>query len=229
LSYTIEAREDGPDAVIVRVEAIDTWNLIALPYPQYDSNDGLLLGIRARDYNLFGTMEELKLNLDYQNAVDDDDRLTGDETWSVYTEFNWPFQWLGHDWNWSFNQDFDFDSRSDMEYTLDTSLAYDFLLGARTYTASYSQSYNYLTDDEEGDGYYLTSGLGLATEIPTGRELPIMGELTYKPGVFSEVDYQIADAISYARRGIDVGFEHALEAGRVDWIGNFREGLTGSI
>ncbi|MFW5729023.1 MAG: hypothetical protein ACOCYG_05115, partial [Spirochaetota bacterium] len=229
LSYTVRRREDKPDAVVIEVDAVDTWNLIALPYPEYDSNDGLLLSVRARDYNFFGTMEELKVNFNYRNKIGDDDQLSGDEVWSVYTQFDWPFQWQGRDWKWNFSQDFELESIDDMEYELNNSLDYDFLMGRRTYTATYSQSYNYLTDDDEGDGYYLTSGLSLGTGIPTGWALPVLGELTYSPGVFTDVDYKLGEKISEARRGIEFGFRQGLSAGRVDWIGNFREGMKGSI
>ena len=229
LSYSIRRREGETDAVIIDVDAIDTWNLIALPYPEYDSNEGLLLSIRARDYNFFGTMEELKVNFNYRNKIGENDQLSGDEVWSVYTQFDWPFQWQGYDWKWSFSQDFELDSFSDMEYELDNRLDYDFLMGRRTYTASYSQSYNYLTDDDEGDGYYLTSGLSLGTGIPTGWELPVLGELSYSPSLFTNVDYKLGEEVSEARRGIEFGFRQGMSAGRVDWIGNFREGLKGTI
>ena len=52
-------------AVTLDVYTRDTWNLIALPYFKYDSNSGLLLALRGRDYNFFGTMQTLTLNLDY--------------------------------------------------------------------------------------------------------------------------------------------------------------------
>ncbi|MFP3959900.1 MAG: hypothetical protein ACLFUX_07010, partial [Spirochaetaceae bacterium] len=230
ITYSVSPRPGDPDAVTVRVEAVDTWNLIALPYPRYDSNDGLLLGIRARDYNFFGTMEELRVNLDYENKIEEGtERLSGDEKWTVETTFDWPFQWLEHDWNWSLAQKVELEDRNDIEYTLDTSLAYDFLIGPRTYTARYSQRYDYLTDDGKGDGYYLTSGLGLTTGYDTGIELPGMGELSYRPGLFTNVSYKLGDEISADRRGIELGFRHSLSGGGTDWIGNFREGVTGSI
>jgi hypothetical protein len=121
------------------------------------------------------------------------------------------------------------DDPQDIQYTLNTSLAYDFLIGPRTYTASYSQRYDYLTDDDEGDGYYLTSGLGLDTSYDTGLELPLLGELTYRPGLFTNVRYKLGDEISTDRRGIEFGFRHSLRGGGTDWIGNFREGVTGTI
>jgi hypothetical protein len=229
LSYTVRERAGQPDAVLVQVNAIDTWNLIAVPYPKYDSNDGLLLGIRARDYNFFGTMEELQINMDYENKIGDRDRLSGDEVWSLQTRFDWPFQWVGHDWKWSLTQNLEFDASDDIEYGLSTGMSYDFLVGARTFTANYTQQYDYLTDDNSGDGYYLTSGLSLGTSYDTGLELPVMGELKYRPSVFTDVRYKLGDQISDDRRGIEPGFKHSLTGGDRDWIGNFRQGVTGAI
>lgn len=229
LEYVVRPRDGRPDAVVISVDAEDTFNVIALPYPRYDSNDGLLLGLRLRDYNFFGTMETLSVDLDYENKIGEQDRLSGNEVWTVATDFSWPFRWQGHDWNWRFKQGLQFESRTDIEYELDTSLDYDFLIGRRTFTATYSQGYEYLTDDSKGDGYFLTSGLGLGTSYDTGWELPVMGELAYKPAVFTDVTYKLGDSISDDRRAIEPGFRQSLSGGNVDWIGNFREGLRGTI
>jgi hypothetical protein len=102
-------------------------------------------------------------------------------------------------------------------------------MGPRTYTAAYTQEYDYLTNDNEGDGYYLTSGISLGTTYETGWYLPFMGELSYEPALFTNVSYKLADRISDERRGIEPGFEQTLEGEDVDWIGNFREGLSGEI
>ena len=229
IEYEILPRSGRPDAIEITVNAVDTWNLVALPYPKYDSNEGLLLGIRARDYNFFGTMEELRVDLDYENKIDGQDKLSGDEVWSLETTFDWPFQWLGHSWKWTLAQNLEFDSRTDIEYDLSTDLAYDFLIGARQVTATYSQAYDYLTSDKEGDGYFLTSGVKLGTSYDTGWYLPVMEELTYSPSLFTNVSYKLDDRISEERRGVEAGFEHSLEGRNVDWLGNFREGMRGRI
>ena len=212
LSYRVRERVDGPDEVIIDVEAVDTFNLIALPYPRYDSNDGLLLGLRLRDYNFFGTMETLRVDLDYENKIGNQDTLSGNEVWTVETDFSWPFEWRGHDWRWRLQQGLEFESRNDIEYALDTSLAYDFLIARRTFTATYSQGYEYLTDDNKGDGYFLTSGLALGTSYDTGWELPVMGELSYNPSVFTDVTYKLGDTISDDRRAIEPGSDTASPA-----------------
>jgi hypothetical protein len=61
----LAAVEGLPIPIHLTVITIDTNSVLALPKPQYDSNDGLLLSVRARDYNFLGTMQPLKLDLNY--------------------------------------------------------------------------------------------------------------------------------------------------------------------
>ncbi|MDP3179628.1 MAG: hypothetical protein Q8M76_17100, partial [Spirochaetaceae bacterium] len=53
-----EAREtaDGETRHAVSIEVVDAFSLFPLPYPSYDSNSGLLLGVETRYDNAFGTM-----------------------------------------------------------------------------------------------------------------------------------------------------------------------------
>ena len=58
---------ESKDFVLVNltIKTTDTKNFIALPYPKYDSNEGLVLKIKLRDSNLFGTLTELNSELVY--------------------------------------------------------------------------------------------------------------------------------------------------------------------
>ncbi|MFZ3109485.1 MAG: hypothetical protein WA234_02180, partial [Rectinemataceae bacterium] len=84
---------DGVDSyhVDISVAVKDSWNIIALPYFRYDSNDGLLLSVRGRDYNFIGSMRALVLNLDYSQDA------TGRQSFGGYTTFGIPFLLFQHD------------------------------------------------------------------------------------------------------------------------------------
>ena len=84
---------DGFIPVFVQIKVKDTWNIIALPYFKYDSNSGLLLSVRGRDYNFLGSMQPLRLNLNYK--VDEN----GDVLWGSDLDFSYPLTMWDMDWN----------------------------------------------------------------------------------------------------------------------------------
>ena len=50
---------------------------------------GLLLSLRGRNYNFLGTLEPLRVNLNYLRTPEQE------HEWSVVTTFALPFQWVG--------------------------------------------------------------------------------------------------------------------------------------
>ncbi|MDR2144058.1 MAG: hypothetical protein LBP29_06790, partial [Treponema sp.] len=67
IEYTLsDPGDDGKIPVRLFISVEDTWNIIAVPYPKYDTNSGFELIIKARDYNFFGTMSALRLDLGYK-------------------------------------------------------------------------------------------------------------------------------------------------------------------
>lgn len=78
VQITKEILSEENEEVRVRINILteDTWNIIALPYPKYDSNTGFLFSLRGRDYNFLGLMEKLALDLNYQYDDTDADHVT---------------------------------------------------------------------------------------------------------------------------------------------------------
>ena len=48
------ALSDGTIPVSLSIHTVDTWNIIGLPYPKYDSNNGFQLKMKLKDYNFSG-------------------------------------------------------------------------------------------------------------------------------------------------------------------------------
>jgi hypothetical protein len=213
--------EEGPVNVAVTVSARDTWNFIVLPYFKYDSNSGLLLSLRTRDYNFFGTMQRLAIDFDYERTEDNDNLYT------IASEFRLPFNLLDRRWEFIFQQGFETDGR-DFDFDISTGLGYYFTWLGLDWRAVYTESYRYLTDDDENDNYYFTSDFELGSTIDTGLDLFWYGPLEYRPGTYVEWNYR-PGGISEERSGVTVGFEHYLDAGDYDWIGNYRHGQTFEI
>ena len=102
--------------VAVKVNIKDSWNIIALPYPKYDSNNGFEFKIAVRDYNFLGFMEPLRLDLKY---IYDENGQNNFELNFNYT-VNFPI--AGHNFSLNFSQGFN--------YTPEESNGDDFYMGS---------------------------------------------------------------------------------------------------
>ncbi|MCG8481260.1 MAG: hypothetical protein MI724_19350, partial [Spirochaetales bacterium] len=217
VEYTLgEPDEEAVAPVAVSVTTEDTWNLIVLPYFRYDSNTGLLLSIRGRDYNLFGTLQELGIDFDYERTDDEEDLFT------VAFNFSLPFNLFEQRWRLIVEEKLEIED-GDLDFEFSTGLGYAFDWVGLGWEAVYTQTYNYLTDDDEGDDYYFTSRFALGTSVDTPLDVPGFGILRYTPEVYTQTSYR-PGGISEEREGVSVGFDHRLGAGGFDWIGNYRKG-----
>ena len=222
----IEVR-DGVTYVRFDVFTKDTWNLIALPYPKYDSNEGLLLSLRMRHYNFLGTMETLAFNIDYEYDENGETSIGAD------TSFTFPFHAVNTDWRWGLALEGTYNTSDNIfRFSEDTDVAMDFHF-LIPWTLSIYQRYN-LNEEDDGpdpDGYYLTNGVSIAASVPMGFDLFWLGPLTYSPSASLGVNYNFKDgfSISEGRRGPTLSLNMSLSAGKVNWKGNFRDGSEFSI
>jgi hypothetical protein len=112
-----------PADIVIRVK--DTWNVIALPKPQYDSNDGFELILKARDYNFLGTMQPLRLDFGY---IIDPEPFKAREfkKGSIITEIDteMPFTAFGYDWKFDFDHLFSYTYKEPLEYENKTGITY---------------------------------------------------------------------------------------------------------
>ena len=232
IEYSLgKSEEDGALPVRLLLHVKDSWNIIILPYPKYDSNDGFSITLKARDYNFLGTMSALRVDLGY--SQEDDERSL-----DFSIESDVPFHAGG--FNWIFNFDHFF------SYTFDETLFYQNVTGLAmllpwrltSFTFGFNQ---YLTINEEnteanreifdlGDrfyGPYGTSELYVSWRIPFGIEVAGFGELAYTPGVSAKINYPYGK-MDDPRKPVST-LSHSLGFGRINWIGNYRKGLSASI
>ena len=232
ITYTESPRTDGKVGVKVLVKAVDTWNFVVLPYAKLDSNSGLLLALRGRDFNFLGSLQTLELDLDYTFNVDNNNPK---KELKQAIKFEVPFSLVDHNWRFGLEESLSFDTESsDLDFKLKETLAIDFLRAEgfekEYWTLEYSQAYYYNgNDDDYGDTLYHESKLSFGTDF----ELPLMfGQYSifkYSPSVFTQIKYRPGRTLSEDRRGYEVGFTHGINASRIDWKGDFREGASVSL
>ncbi len=223
-TYTKDSQNPGRSFVDLEVNVRDTWNYILLPYAKYDSNEGITISLKGRNYNFLGSMETLKLNLDYllTNDIESEYSLNGG--------FDLPFYLWGFNWKFGFDENLTLSQLQLFQAYTKTSISVDIPLNKLIWQASVNQEY-YLNKDGEtdADGYYLRNAASFCSSIPTGLNLPLLGELSYSPGIRTSYAYKPFDNLSEDRRGFEIGVINGVIAGRINWQGNFRDGAAFSF
>lgn len=219
-----EADGRAPVDLIVRVK--DTWNIIALPYFKYDSNDGLLLSVRARDYNFLGTMLPLRINFNYEYE-------DGDAVWGGDFDFSYPFPALGLDWSLDFGGGIDFYAEGDNPAaSLSLGLNTSYRLGPGSIDAGVSQRFRYndrySSSSEYADEFFMTSGMTIGYGLPLWTS-PDGDRLNLRPYAGVSGNWALAplvDSRLYNNPTLEGGA--GLSYGTVNWLGNFRDGWRAS-
>jgi hypothetical protein len=253
-SYEMTETENGHD-VALSFATTDSWNIVGLPYAKYDSNEGLLLSLRGRDYNFLGSAEPLQLNLNYQKSPG------GIESFGLQLDFVAPFRALGAVWGLGFVEDGQVWTDGTTSSITAGSLSYNVpgLGFPASVTVAQSYLYEASAPSPDPDSWYLGESAAATATIPitgslghwSGADLGPVNyipsleiDYSWKPGTTlryygdgtapSAFDTTAAQALQnspvyYGRGGFLVTFSNGLAVGRIDWAGNMREGLHLSV
>jgi hypothetical protein len=248
IGFTVGDMEpDGRYPVSLRVFTKDTWNIIAIPRPQYSSNSGFDLTVKARDYNFLGIMEPLRLDIGYNHDEH------GEDIFKMEIDSNIPFTALGYYWRINFDHVFNWTAGNNPSYKNVTGIAMELPFRRTTFTFGFDESFiwhesnegkyhEYEIDNDPGDpdndpfgkryfdGLYASSELYTSWKVPTGIDIPGSGELTYLPQIGLQINYSpSAWPLDDVRIGPFLNMGQRLGFDRVDWIGNYRRGFDVSF
>ena len=220
--------EDSVVTVVLRVQTTDSKHMLALPYPKYDSNDGFTLKLKVKDTNFFGTMEEFNFDINIE-AEQEDESDSADYKIGIDFDYDFPFPLgpLDASWNNDFSLDFTIGNDAP-EYDISTGFTFELPFDNFSLVFDISESVTRDLDYEEyGDELYYTTDAQFSVPIIISR-IDNWGNVTYTPFVGYTVNYD-KDGISEDDEDLSsptftVG--HSASSGRVNWIGNFRTGLS---
>jgi hypothetical protein len=232
--YTLgEAEPDGRIPVSLLVTVSDTWNIMIFPKPLWDSNDGFDLTLKARDYNFFGTMNPIRVDLGYQLNT----RRESNFNFLIDTDI--PFSALGFNWNINFDNQFDYSWKESLGYTNTSGISMELPWRRSTFTFDLTHQINWypkndLWEQNQGygkffEGLFNSISTGVDWRLPTGVDVFGFGELIYTPRIRQSINYNPGswDMKEWRefRQSHATSLDQTLGFGRVDWIGNFRRGL----
>lgn len=236
ITYRIGERQaDGAYPVTLEIMVEDSWNFIILPIPRYSTNTGLEVILRIRDYNFLGTMNPLSIDLGYH--FDENQR----HSFNFGLESNTPFNAFGLHWNFRFAALFSYrpDTDEPFHFRNVTGLSVEVPLRTTTFTFGFEESFHLNEENlnrhipnygEFQSGFFMSSRMFAEWEIPTGLHVSRFGELTYTPEVSATFNHEFSRwPLQDIRRGPFLDFGHTLWFERIDWRGNFREGISFSV
>ena len=234
MSYSVgERREDGAYPVTFTIRVEDTWNIIALPVPYYDTNTGLDLTVRARDYNFLGTMSPLRVDLGYRF----DER--GRSSFRLMIDSSIPFTAFGYRWNFKFENVFEYRVEGPFFFQNTTGLSVELPFRTTWLTVGFEEAF--ILNEENPrrhrktyghfqSGMFMSSRMFASWRIPTGLITRNFGELTYTMGPSITFNHELPNwPLHGFRRGPFANFSHSLDFGRTNWHGNHRSGLSVSL
>lgn len=228
LKDTEEALPDSPQVKVnLSLQVKDSWNIIALPYPKYDTNTGLTLSLKARDFNFLGTLEPLKVNLDFRR--DQNERIS----FLVDTEFLIPFSLGASELAWYFYQASDIRLEKPWGWLGITRLSTSREVAANlksTLAAEETLKINEL--DADGNipyGVRFIHGLSYSLGYKLLPEFWGFKDPTYTPRIFMEAHNSPEQGGQRMFLDAALGFDHSLRMGRIDWKGNLRSGASVAI
>lgn len=226
VTYTLGERgADGLVPVAVKVDTVDTWNIVALPYGKFNSNEGLLLSVRARDYNFLGSLEPLKINLDYLYDTE------GRSSFGLEGDFTVPFVIFGLDSSLDFSNTFTVPSYDYRNPSYTGTMAFNTKIPYRLFDINVSFSQGFLTNARDDDkalreDWYLSESI---TAGPSFKLTRSNEPITYTPRLYAAITWRPDRSVDDYVRQQDIGISHEVSYSRVDWIRNHRRGLSYSI
>jgi hypothetical protein len=224
-------RDDGKLPVDIVITTKDTWNMVAIPRPRYSSNTGFDITLKARDYNFMGTMSPLRIDLGYSHNENKHN------SFFFMLDSNIPFTAYGLNWSIKFSNDFIYrpDTEQRFYYGNTSGLSVELPVSFTFITIGLNESFISNEENEDvykfdygnfQDGFYMSTNPYISWKIPLGIDAGNFGEIDFTPGVSAVFPHEIAKwPLDEIRKGPSLVFSQNLGFNRVDWVGNFRNGM----
>lgn len=245
IQYTYGELEEDIIPVTLNLSVKDTWNIIAVPYPRFDSNSGFMAKIKLKDFNFLGLLQTLSIDLSY--LLDEQNKSAGE----VAIDFGIPFKAGVLDAIYKLDtslsvmrQGIGFNLGNDIEFKYPLKyldLHFGFYQGFHLNkvnskfkdekAVNASPTPGGENKDKDGndffsDKYYFSSKLYFYTPIKIYRS-DYWGNLVWTPYISVSGNWAFKKLID--KRETAITFSHSLSLSQVNWLNNFRQGFSVSF
>jgi hypothetical protein len=221
----ITGKNEGIVPVVLTIKTTDTFNFIILPYPKYNSNDGLDLRLKFKNYNFLGLMEVLTADIIYQWEIKDDG--ANRHSFGGALNFDLPFKVSIFDMKWLNDYSITYTiGENKPEFGAMTGLEITLQLDGFSIVVTAKQSAN--LDFEytaAGDELYATEEGSIAVPIEIA-DINTWTKVKLTPDVHAKYVWDRDGIVHKDLQSPIVGMGYKLASARVNWIGNYRDGFA---
>jgi hypothetical protein len=215
----------GVVPVVLTIKTTDTFNLFILPYPKYNSDDGLDMKIKFKNYNFLGLMEVLTADIIYLWKTDDDG--TDRHSFGGAINFDIPFGMSVFDMKWLNDYRLTYTiGKKKPEFGAMTGIEVTLPFDKVSFVFTAKQSANLNFDyTAAGDELYMAEEGSIAVPI----EIAAIGEYTkvkLTPDVHAKYIWDRDGIVHKDLQSPIVGMGYRLAAARVNWVDNYRDGFS---
>ncbi|MDR0527233.1 MAG: hypothetical protein LBG79_05410 [Spirochaetaceae bacterium] len=231
ITYTLDEKDsEGRQGVILFVETRDTRNFIILPEPKYSSNSGFEPALKIRDYNFFGTMMPLKIDIGY--TLDEfhiNDVSKG--MYSLTVEMEYPFRAAGFDWLFTDVLGLSFVTGETLSFSNFPGISVKIPVSKAFLNLSYTHGI------QLGEEYYsfekanhknIFEPIDYMYSLPEAcLNIPFViytEDAVWSSSAGLKANYRLSGNSLEWRNGPSLLFKNGLGVNNVDWRGNFRSG-----
>lgn len=231
LSSAKQNSDGNISAVRLFIETKDSMHLLVVPYPKYDSNNGFSLRLKAKDTNFLGSMEEMSGDFNFKMEQDDEDSPT-DYVFGLNFEFDIPFN-ISKIAVESVNKiDVNYTiGKSTPEWNLSSGLKFE--LPFERFSIKFNFTQSFIRDFEyskyDDDTYFVEDARFSVPMII--QKIDNWGNITYEPFVSGNLywDFDGINELDNDLRSPILTIGQTLGTSRINWIENFRSGLSISL
>lgn len=228
-----EPDENGTTAVKLLVYVKDSHHLLLVPYPKYSSSSGVNLKIKARDSNFLGTLETMSSDFHLEMCGSNPNPVIG-----FKFDFEVPFKMGIFDAVWLNTLAMDYETtQSSPSWDLMTGLKLTKDFDKFSIVNQFKQSsvrkveYEFTNDDgsiETVDEItYFTEEYSFGVPIIL-QNIPNWGKVLYTPAASFVANWTTEDVPDSQKDALitqAVGLMQSISTFRINWVGNFRDGL----
>lgn len=230
---TIDVQYDvnAENKVTLNVAVKDSFHMIMIPYGRYDSNKGLVFKLKIKDTNFLGTMNPLStdINLIVEQESETD---TPEYKMGFNFKYNYPFKAGPFQAEWTNTDEISYTiGDKSPEWNLNTGLTFTLPFDTVSYKLAFNQGFVHNFDySSYGDEFYFNDDLKFSVPIDL-YEIDNWGSITYEPYLDFNANWDL-NHINKANSDLSspvVSIGHSISTGRVNWINNYRNGISATI
>mgnify|MGYP002625682952 FL=1 len=217
--------------ISLHISAQDTKSLLILPYPKYDSNDGLIFKVKVKDVNYLGTLNTLDAGV---FAGLKEDVKTGEQNLTFGGEFKYSYPFLAGPFWGSWNNTFDLQYTrgvDELEFWSGTGFTFELPFKRVSFVLDVSEQANRVLEYEKFcDTQHFTSDVNFSVPVKV-LDIENWGFVFWTPFIDAKVSYD-KDGISKLNDDLAspvISAGESISTERVNWYGNFRSGVSAKI